>query len=117
VKRTFRDGREALAVARKSDRAEDFHEWRKRVKDHYYHVRLLHRVWGDVMSGYEQSLKDLEDALGESINLSLLESGVQQLVSQDGLRPPRSSLHNAAGSAIRDLRKRALKIGAKVYAE
>jgi len=117
VEQTFRDGRKALALARKSSRIEDFHEWRKRVKDHWYQVRLLDRVWKDVMSGYEQSLKELEDALGEDINLSLLENQVQQLASQDGAHPPMSSLHKAVGSARHDLRQRALEIGARVYGE
>ena len=73
VEQTFRAGRKAMAVASRSGRIEDFHEWRKRVKDHWYQVRLLNRVWTDVMSGYQQSLTELEDALGEDINLSLLE--------------------------------------------
>ena len=116
LKRTFRDGRKALALARKSRRIEDYHEWRKRVKDHWYHVRLLNKVWGDVMSGYEQSLKQLEDALGEDINLSLLEKKFQDL-SPQGQHVPVSSLQKAVISARRDLRERALEIGAKVYAE
>jgi CHAD domain-containing protein len=117
MEQTFRDGRKALAVVRKSGRAEDFHEWRKRVKDHWYQVRLLNRVWEDVMSGYQQSLKELEDTLGEDVNLSVLENQVQQLASQDSERLPMSSLHKAAGSASHDLRQRAFEIGDKVYAE
>ena len=114
---TFRAGRKALAVARKSGRAEDFHEWRKRVKDHWYQVRLLNRVWQNVMSGYEESLKELEDTLGEDVNLSVLEDKAQRFASQGGPPPPMSSLHKAVGSARHDLRQRALEIGDKVYAE
>lgn len=69
------------------------------------------------MSGYEQSLKELEDALGEDINLSRLEEQVQGLASQDGTRVPVTTLHRAVGSASHELRERALEIGAKVYAE
>ena len=68
------------------------------------------------MSGYEQSLKQLEDALGEDINLSVLERQVQHLVSEDGAHLPVSSLDKAIGAARQDLRDRALEIGAKVYA-
>ncbi|HTX34270.1 MAG TPA: CHAD domain-containing protein [Bryobacteraceae bacterium] len=117
LEQTFRAGRKALAAARRSGRIEDFHEWRKRVKDHWYQVRLLNKIWGEVMSGYEQSLKDLEDTLGEDVNLWLLENQVQQLASEDGARLAMSSLHRAVGSARDDFEKRALKIGAKVYAE
>ena len=116
IEQTFRAGRKAMVVARKSGRAEDFHEWRKRVKDHWYQVRLLNRIWEDVMSGYQQSLKELEHALGESVNLSLLENQVQNLASQHRDRLPVSPLHKAVAAASHDLRERALEIGAKVYA-
>ena len=39
VEGTFRAGRKALRVARRSKRIEDYHEWRKRVKDLWYQVR------------------------------------------------------------------------------
>lgn len=112
VEKTFRDRKKALAVARKSSRTEDYHEWRKRVKDHWYHVRLLNKIWGDVMSGYEQSLKELENALGEGINLSLLEKRVQQFTAGDG-----AGLRKAVESARHNWRQKALEIGAKVYAK
>ena len=117
VERTFRAGRKAMAVARNSGRIEDYHEWRKRAKDHWYQVRLLNRLWGNVMSGHEQSLKDLEDALGEDVNLSLLEKHTQQLASKNRARLAMSPLHRLVELAKADLQKRALEIGAKVYAE
>ena len=113
---TFRKGRKAMAAARRSGSAEDYHEWRKRVKDHWYQVRLLNKIRGEVMSGYEQSLKELEDVLGEDINLSVLERQAGQFSPQYG-RLPISSLHKVIGEAKHDLRHRALEMGAKVYAE
>jgi len=117
LERTFRDGKRALAVARSTGRTEDYHEWRKRVKDHWYQVRLLNRVWENMMSGYEQSLKELETALGEDLNLSLLETQVQELARQDARRFPISSLSRSIAPARHDLRQQALEIGAKVYAQ
>lgn len=116
-KRTFRDGQKALEVARNSGRTEDYHEWRKRVKDHWYQVRLLARVCGNAMTGYEQALKELENALGEDINLSLLEKRVQELASRNDGAFPMSSLRKALGAARQDLRRRALEIGDKLYAK
>ncbi len=69
------------------------------------------------MSGYGRSLKELEGALGEAVNLSLLENQVPRLAPQDGAPLPMSSLHRAVGSASHGQRKRALEIGAKIYAE
>lgn len=69
---TYRNGRKALAAAHRDPGPEAFHELRKRVKDHWYHIRLLEGLWTDVMSAYEKSLKDLEDWLGNHHNLTVL---------------------------------------------
>src|SRR6266704_228831 len=72
LKTTFRQAKQRLAFARKHRAPEDFHEWRKRLKDHWYHVRLLENLWTDVMEGYEKSLKDVETWLGDDHNLVVL---------------------------------------------
>src|ERR1700730_1572612 len=70
--KTFRAVRAAFGVAQKHPRPENYHEWRKRVKDHWYHVRLLENLWTDVLRGYENSLKNIETWLGDDHNLVLL---------------------------------------------
>jgi CHAD domain-containing protein len=116
LERTFRDGRRAMAKARKTGRREDFHEWRKRVKDHWYQVRLLQKIWGGVMVAYEQSLKDLEDALGEDLNLALLEERVKAMASQNGHSVKAPGLDKTVDAARKEYRHRALEIGDRIYA-
>jgi CHAD domain-containing protein len=70
--KTFRAVRATFGQAKKHPRPENYHEWRKRVKDHWYHVRLLENLWTDVLRGYESSLKDVETWLGDDHNLELL---------------------------------------------
>jgi CHAD domain-containing protein len=77
--KTFRAVRAAFRVAQKHPRPENYHEWRKRVKDHWYHIRLLENLWTDVLRGYENSLKDVESWLGDDHNLVLLH---ERLVSE-----------------------------------
>jgi CHAD domain-containing protein len=72
AERTIIRGRKSMAQACKTRQAEDFHDWRKRVKDHWYHLRLLHDLWPDVMQGYEDSLRTLESILGRDHDLTLL---------------------------------------------
>jgi len=117
LEETFRCGRKALASARESRHMQDFHEWRKRVKDHWYHVRLLNRIWGDVMSGYQQALKELEDVLGQDVNLGVMQKQAHEWARQGPRQLPAGSLDKAVQSARRDLRRRALEIGDKIYAE
>ena len=53
-----------MAAVRAQARPERCHEWRKRAKDHWYHIRLVEDLWTEVMEGYEKSLKDLETVAG-----------------------------------------------------
>jgi CHAD domain-containing protein len=117
LERTFRAGRTAMAKARKTGAREDFHEWRKRVKDHWYQVRLLQKVWGEVMIAYEQSLKDLEDALGEDLNLAILKDRVQAMASQNGHSVKAPVVAKTIEAARKEYRERALELGERVYAE
>lgn len=117
LEKTFRDGRKALAQARRSGRREDFHEWRKRVKDHWYQVRLLQKSWHGVLDGYERSLKELEDLLGEDLNLAVLTERVQTMASENGNRLKAEKLLRAIESSRKELREHALEIGQRVYAE
>jgi CHAD domain-containing protein len=117
VEKTFRAGRKALAQARKSGRHEDFHEWRKRVKDHWYQIRLLEKLWGDAMEGYERSLKELEDALGEDLTLAILDERVRSMASANGHGSKAAALIEAIGASRKELREQALEVGDRVYAE
>ena len=108
LEETFRDGRKALRRVLKTQTRGDLHEWRKRVKYHWYHVRLLEDVWCDVIQGYERSLKKTEDALGESLNLAILRERVPAGAGQ---------VRRAIERSQNELRGRALGVGKKVYAE
>lgn len=74
---TYRAGRRAMAKAMGQPDLEHFHEWRKRVKDHWYHIRLLGQVCGDSLAFYQKDLKDLETCLGDDHNLAVLQLKVQ----------------------------------------
>ena len=69
--------RRRLKPFRTSGTAQDLHDWRKRVKDHWYHVRLLAGLWPDVMTSFEWTLKDLETKLGDHHNLEVLKERIQ----------------------------------------
>ena len=70
----YRKARRAMAAVRAEARPELCHEWRKRVKDHWYHIRLVEDLWTEVMAGYEKSLKELETWLGDHHNLEVLKA-------------------------------------------
>jgi len=66
---TFRQCQRAFRAAYEDPLPENFHEWRKRAKDHWYHIRLLENLWTAAMEAYESSLKTLDQCLGADHNL------------------------------------------------
>jgi CHAD domain-containing protein len=114
---TLRRGQRALVRARKDPLPENYHEWRKRVKDHWYHVRLLEGVWDSGMQAYEKSLKELEGLLGEDHNLVVLRGKVQTEPAWYGKEPEIALLIKLIGACQRELRDHALAAGKDIYGE
>ncbi|MEW5424936.1 CHAD domain-containing protein [Amorphus sp. 3PC139-8] len=72
--KTYGRGRDAMATARKSPTEEALHDWRKRVKYHGYHTRLLSPIWPEPMSAHQSAASALGDLLGDHHDLDVLEA-------------------------------------------
>ncbi len=70
-RRTYRRGRRAMDAAYRSMAPEDFHEWRKHVKYHWYACRLLRGIWPAVMDARCDELRALSEVLGDEHDLSV----------------------------------------------
>jgi CHAD domain-containing protein len=117
LEETYRRGQKAMALARKRGSAENFHTWRKRLKDHWYHVRLLERLWTDVMLAYEKSLKDAETWLGEDHNLAVLRDKFSAEPEFFGKRKEMDLVLDRIGNYQHELRANALSLGERIYEE
>lgn len=71
LRATHRRGRRALAQAQKSQRAADFHEWRKLIKALWYELRLL-EDGGGIISRHIAVLHRAETWLGDEHNMVVL---------------------------------------------
>lgn len=112
---TFRSGQNAMARARKRPLPVHYHDWRKRVKDHWYHVRLLEGVWDGTMPGYERRLKDLETWLGDDHNLVVLEAKVVAEPDYYGKPSDIAVFRRLIGRYHQELRRDALSMGKRIY--
>jgi CHAD domain-containing protein len=114
---TFRAGRKALARAQKQPRPENYHDWRKRVKDHWYHIRLVEDLWTEVMLGYEKSLKELETWLGDDHNMVVLRETIEAAPEIRGMSKEVAALFDVMENYRKELRGNALSLGQRVYEE
>lgn len=69
---TYRKAQSSMKKAYKQGTAGAFHEWRKRVKYHWYHMRLLAGVWPKPIKARAKEAHRLGDLLGDDHDLSVL---------------------------------------------
>jgi CHAD domain-containing protein len=117
LEETFRAGRKALARVCKDARAENLHELRKRVKDHWYHLRLLEDLWTDMIKASEKSLKDLETLLGNDHNLVVLRETIVADPAFYGQKKDVDLTVHLIGKYEKELRELSLVLAARIYEE
>jgi CHAD domain-containing protein len=110
LQRTYRQGRTALAEARATGSVAAFHEWRKRVKDHWHHTQLIGQPGHRGMRTRELRLHDLSDALGDIQDLRVLEESLSNRKIPAGRALPK-----VLGMERRRLDEIAGRLGAALY--
>ena len=116
LEETYRRGRTALRHARRSRTIDDLHNWRKRVKYHLYHLRLLVPVWPTAIQARESETKRLSELLGEEHDLAVLRQTTNDLAELAG--PGHlESLFTAVELRRDELQTQAFAAGTRLYAE
>jgi CHAD domain-containing protein len=117
LKKTYRRGRKALALAAEEPTTENLHEWRKRVKYHWYHARLLRGVWQPFMDGYRKSVHRLADLLGQVHDLDVFRQMLLAEPERFGSERKLSPLLKLIDRCRAELADGAQPLGRKVFAE
>jgi CHAD domain-containing protein len=115
LKECYRRGREACVLARRAPLPENFHDWRKHVKDLWYYFQLLRPAWLAEMRARTDELALLGGQLGEDHDLFLLNQFVTRHCAGKGREA--AALNQLIELRQRELRAAALKQGARLYAE
>jgi CHAD domain-containing protein len=110
---TWAKTRKALKRAAKRGRDEDFHEWRKRAKDHWYQTRLLSPIWPEAMAPHLAAADRLGVALGDYNDLSQI---IRNLAEGDGNEVPRAKLVEEAARRRAALHEEASLVGRRLFA-
>jgi hypothetical protein len=105
MKRSYKRAAKAMEDARSHDDPERFHNWRKRVKTHWYGLRLLSKRAPKLRQPIAD-FKRLETALGDDHNLLVLHEQVQS-----------PHLRSVTERRQRALQQDALSVGRRVLAQ
>lgn len=117
VAKTYKRGSKGLGRSVAAPTTEHFHEWRKRAKYSWYHVRLLHLSARSVLDPLASVLHDLSDVLGDDHDLAVL--GEQLAAEPDEFGGPDEvdAARMLLDGRRADLQRRAVKLGARLYVE
>ena len=105
LERTYRRGRRNWRAALEEPSTENLHEWRKRVKDLWYHCSILQEAWKPVMTALADEAHELSDRLGDDHDLAvLLDFGAE-------------SLEPLIATRRAELQEEAFAYGSRLYAD
>ncbi len=82
--KTYGRARRAQQTAEASATSQNFHEWRKRVKYHWHHSRLLRNVSPRLMKPHRRMAAELGELLGRDHDLAVLHERLEAEQSQFG---------------------------------
>ena len=113
--RTYRRARRALRDLEVDSAAAQFHEWRKRVKDHRYHLRLF-RGRHPGARGRAETVERLDGLLGDDHDLAMLQAILLDDSGSVGTARKTGLVLGGIARRRDGLRRRALTIGRRTFA-
>jgi CHAD domain-containing protein len=111
LERSYRRGRREFRAARGDPSTAALHQWRKRVKELWYHHTLLRCAWPPVMAAFGDQAHELSDRLGDDHDLAMLAGWVAENVGEE------PELDEAVQRRRAQLQGEAFALGERLYAE
>lgn len=116
LKRAYARGRKRYRQAREDPGDEALHEFRKRSKDLWYHLRLIREAWPEVLQSAADEAHELSDRLGDDHDLVVL----TEYLTNDGPALTGAQLEHLRGqieARRAELQGEAFAYGERLYTE
>ena len=115
LEESYRRARKGMILAWSKPNAHHYHAWRRYVKDHWFHVRLVEEKCGNQLLPYQRRLEALDGVLGEDHNLVIL----REVLADDGYasRSETARCLRVVSRYQRLLRHHAETLGVRIYGE
>ncbi len=117
VAKSYRRGRAALAKVVEKPSPENFHKWRKKVKELWYQLRLLRPLNRVVLEKIANDAKALGELLGLDHDLAFLVARFDQEATDPTLQDERAALDRLVRKRSQKLQRDATELGRRFYAE
>jgi CHAD domain-containing protein len=113
--RTYTRGRNGLEQARHDPSVENLHEWRKRTKDLWYHLRLLKPFAPGIVGGAAKDADRLSKLLGDDHDLAVLHEALERGAGE--LKVDVDAVLELIDHRRDQLQVEAVALGQRLYAE
>jgi CHAD domain-containing protein len=117
VCKIYKRGERRLAKTIKHPEPENFHAWRKRVKDLWYQLRILQPLNRVVLTEMAHDAEVLGELLGLEHDLSFLWARLEKECGDEALRAELAQIEKLICKRGKRLRTNALELGRRFYAE
>ena len=117
LENVYRGGRHAMRTARKHPSTESLHEWRKSVKYHCYHMRILEPVSPSKYPKREAKLDCLGEYLGQEHDLAMLAEAIETEGPAFSGKTKVQSILAKIARERRRLQKIAFALGKQLYSQ
>ena len=115
--KTYARGVTAFEKAYKKPKTERFHEWRKRVKYHWYHLRILQPIWQQPLKARRKEAGTLADLLGDDHDLAVFHETVVAKEAEFAGEETIEVLAGLISQRQAELRDQANQLGDRLFAE
>jgi CHAD domain-containing protein len=117
VGKIYKRGQRGLAKTINDPEPENFHAWRKRVKDLWYQLRILQPLNRVVLEEMAHDAEVLGELLGREHDLDFLWARLEKERGDETLRDELAQLQKVICKRGKRLRTNALELGRRFYAE
>jgi CHAD domain-containing protein len=117
VAKIYKRGQRGLAKTIANPVPENFHEWRKRVKDIWYQLRILQPLNRVVLTEMAHDAEVLGELLGREHDLDFLLARLEKESGDEALADELAQLKRLIGKRCKRLQRDALELGRRFYAE
>jgi CHAD domain-containing protein len=117
VGKIYKRGQRGLAKTINDPDPENFHAWRKRVKDIWYQLRILQPLNRIVLTEMAHDAEVLGELLGREHDLDFLWARLENESTDEALRDELAQLEKLIRKRGKRLRTNALELGRRFYAE
>src|SRR5437773_260397 len=117
VAKIYKRGQRGLAKTVCDPEPENFHAWRKRVKDVWYQLRILQPLNRVVLEEMAHDAEVLGELLGREHDFDFLLARLERESGDEALADELSQLQKLIGKRCKRLRRDGLELGRRFYAE